>query len=124
MTFYNLVTSYTIIAPLLNMEPDRPSNHIFSTSATPLFFSQNQGKIAVAQQNQTIAFIDQELRLTSIFKTNLTDKVWSIKMKDNVLVRGSCEGSVTLWDIREASPGKPLHTFNSTCVFRQNLATR
>ena len=98
------------------MEPDHPTSHLFSTTSTPLFFSQHQGRTAIAQQNQTIAFVDEQLRLSYTLKTHLNDKTWSIKMKDNVLVRGSVEGGVTLWDIREAHPSKPIHAFNSNFV--------
>lgn len=82
------------------MQQEPNHNNIFTTFSTPLFYSKYQGRIALANQNQTISLIDEELRLFHSMKTKLDDKPWSLKMKDNVLIRGSCEGSVTLWDIR------------------------
>ena len=66
----------------------------------------------MAHADQKIVLFDPQFKLYSFQDSQFQGKTWSLKMKDNILVRGSSQGIVDLWDIREFGSVKKIHSFN------------
>ena len=70
------------------------------------------GYTTVAHEDSKMVVFDPEFNMYSFNDPAIKDKHWSLRMKDNILMRGGSEGNVSLWDMRSFGSAKPIHSFN------------
>ena len=99
------------------MEPLPKETKLFSSLAQPVLYSQYNNSIAIAHADQRIIFLDTELKVSLMMENTLKDKPWSLKMKENIVMRGGSQGTLSLWDIRDLNCPKTIHTFQSKSTF-------